>query len=103
MDLSNRLDALELAITRMGVRVLEEELPEEAVIDGGLCKRGDELLLYVSPKAPPWKRAEVLLSAMRRLPHGDVWLPPEIRELLEGQDCGEGSDPLIGWSEEAKR
>ena len=46
----------------MGIVLLEEELPEEAHIDGGLCKVGGELVLYVSPTAPPWRRAEVLLE-----------------------------------------
>jgi len=87
----------------MGVRVLEEELPDEATIDGGLCTLGDELILYLSPSAPPWKRARVLLAALRRLPNEEVWLPPEIRGLLEREVCGEPCDPLLGWSDEAKR
>jgi hypothetical protein len=75
---------------RLGIRLLEEELPEEAHIDGGLCKVGGQLVLYVSPTAPPWRRAEVLLNALRRLPHGDIWLPPEIRSLLRSDDpCSE--------------
>jgi hypothetical protein len=86
VDLAHQLDALERAMTRMGIRLLEEELPDEAHIDGGLCKVGGELVLYVSPTAPPWRRAEVLLDALRRLPHLDIWLPPEIRRLLESDE-----------------
>jgi hypothetical protein len=90
VELALRLDALERAMIRLGIRLLEEELPDEARIDGGLCKVGGQLVLYVSPTAPPWRRAEVLLSALRRLPHGDIWLPPEIRSLLRSDDsCGE--------------
>jgi hypothetical protein len=86
VDLASKLGALERALTRMGIRLREEELPDEAHIDGGLCKVSDELVLYVSPTAPPWRRAEVLLDALRRLPHRDIWLPPEIRSLLQSQD-----------------
>ena len=86
MELPNQLHALERALTRMGIRLLEEELPDEAHIDGGLCKVADELVLYVSPTAPPWRRAEVLLGALRRLPNRDIWLPPEIRRLLQNDD-----------------
>ena len=69
--------------------MVEEELPDEAHIDGGLCTVEGQLVLYVSPTAPPWRRAEVLLRALRRLPHGEVWLPPEIRRLLQSDDfCG---------------
>lgn len=84
------LNALERALTGMGIRLLEEELPEEARIDGGLCTVAGEQVLYVSPNAPPWRRAEVLLDAIRRLPHRDIWLPPDIRRRLQGEDsCGE--------------
>lgn len=96
VDLTSRLQALERAVTRMGVRVVEEELPEEAVIDGDLCTLGGEVVLYVSPGAPPWNRARVLLRALRRLPHDDVWLPPDIRRMLDDEDCGESGDPLLG-------
>jgi hypothetical protein len=89
VDLATQLGALEGALTRLGIRLLEEELPDEAHIDGGLCKIADELVLYVSPSAPPWRRAEVLLDAVRRLPHEQIWLPPEIRDLLRSDDfCG---------------
>ena len=86
MELAQQLDALDRALTRLGIRVREEELPDEAQVDGGLCTVRGEMLLYVSPSAPPWRRAEVLLGALRRLPHGDIWLPPEIRELLSSDD-----------------
>lgn len=92
MDLALQLNALERAMTRLGIRLLEEELPDEAQIDGGLCKVGGELVIYLSPTAPPWRRAEVLLRALRRLPHRDIWLPPEIRQLLACDDFCE--DPL---------
>jgi hypothetical protein len=100
VDLTSQLDALERALTRMGVRLLEEELPDEAQIDGGLCKVANELLLYVSPSAPPWRRADVLLGALRRLPHDEIWLPPEIRRLLQGEDLPDSSARLLHSSEE---
>lgn len=88
--MTQQLDALERGLTRLGIRLLEEELPDEARIDGGLCKVGGELVIYISPTAPPWRRAEVLLEALRRLPHGDIWLPPEIRRRLDRDDfCSE--------------
>ena len=95
MDLTSQLGALERALTRMGIRLLEEELPEEAHIDGGLCRVDKEMVLYVSPAAPPWRRAEVLLDALRRLPHRDIWLPPEIRRLLQSEDFCEKPPRLL--------
>jgi len=95
VDLTSQLGALERALTRMGIRLLEEELPEEAHIDGGLCRVDNEMVLYVSPVAPPWRRAEVLLDALRRLPHRDIWLPPEIRRLLQSEDFCEKPPRLL--------
>lgn len=95
VDLASKLDAMERALMRMGIRLLEEELPEEAHIDGGLCKVGGEVVLYVSPTAPPWRRASVLQRALRRLPHRDIWLPPELRRLLADEDFGEDPDGLL--------
>lgn len=103
MELADRVDALEKALTRMGVRLREEELPEEARIDGGLCRLDGEVILYVSPNAPPWRRAEVLLDALRRLPHGSLWLPPEIRRLLDPERGGAGPTSLLGCSRRDER
>jgi hypothetical protein len=85
MELRRQIETLERALGRLGVRFVEEELPEEAHIDGGLCSVDGEWVLYLSPNAPPWRRAEVLLDALRRLPHRKIWLPPEIRKLLKTQ------------------
>ena len=100
MDVRSQVGELERVIVRMGVRLLEEELPDEARVDGGLCKVGGEAILYVSPNAPPWRRARVLLDALRRLPHEEIWLPPEIRELLQREDFAESADRLIGLRDE---
>ncbi len=100
VDPIKRLDALERALTRLGIRLLEEELPDEARVDGGLCRVSGELVLYVSPTAPPWRRADVLLDALRRLPHRDLWLPPEIRRLLQTDDSCDKPLRLIGLKEE---
>jgi hypothetical protein len=95
MDLPLQLEALELALGRLGIRFLEEELPEEARIDGGLCTIDGEQVLYLSPSAPPWRRAGVLLDALRRLPHRDIWLPPEIRQLVQDEDFADRAVRLV--------
>ena len=100
VNLAQQVDALERALTRLGIILLEEELPDEAYIDGGLCTVGGELVIYVSPTAPPWRRAEVLLNALRRLPHGDVWLPPEIRRILQSDDFCDNPVGLVRLEDE---
>ncbi len=102
MELATQLDALERALTRMGIRVLEEPLPVEAHVDGGLCRVGGEVLLYIAPDAPPWRRAEVLLDALRRLPHRDIWLPPELRDLLEEDVSIDKPVQLLNWEKKER-
>ena len=102
MDLALQLAALERALTRLGIRLLEEELPDEAHIDGGLCRVAGQLVIYISPTAPPWCRAEVLLKALSQLPHRDIWLPPEIRRLLQGDDFCDNSVRLLSLEDEDK-
>ena len=103
MDVQQQLDALARALTRLGIAVLEEELPDEAHIDGGLCTVGGKLVIYLSPTAPPWGRAKVMLNALRRLPHGDVWLPPEIRRLLQSDDFCDNPVRLVRLEDEEER
>lgn len=86
-------------MSRLGIRLLEEELPDEAHVDGGLCKVEGAWILYISPTAPPWRRAQVLLEALSRLPHREIWLPPEIRRLLQRRDICDKSVRLIAWED----
>ncbi|MGB8331723.1 MAG: hypothetical protein WCE62_16465 [Polyangiales bacterium] len=103
MDPALQLDALERALTRLGIRLVEEELPDEASIDGGLCWLGGQPVIYVSPTAPPRRRAQVLVEALRRLPHRDIWLPPEIRQVLDRDDFCHEAARLIGLEDEERR
>jgi hypothetical protein len=100
VDIPSQLGALERALTRLGIRLVEEELPDEARIDGGLCRIDGQPVLYVAAGAPPWRRAEVFLNALRRLPHREIWLPPEIRRLLESNDFCDTAVRLLTWEGE---
>ncbi len=102
MDLRRQIEALERALGQLGIRFLEEELPQEAHIDGGLCTVQGDRVLYLSPSAPPWRRAEVLLDALRRLPHRDIWLPPEIRQLLRDQSLVDRPVRLVASGEASR-
>jgi len=76
------MEALEGALHRLGVEVREEPLSEELGTTGGLCVIRGRRVVLVAAGAPPWRRAEVLLDALRRLDTEDVWLPPAIRRKL---------------------
>jgi len=74
---------LEAALARLGVRLREEPLGEEARLAGGLCRLRGELVCLVDPSRPPRERRTVLLDALGRLDTSDVWLPPALRDALD--------------------
>lgn len=95
MNLAERVDALERALHRLGISLVEEELPDEAFIDGGLCTFRGRQVVVVAKGAPPWRRAEVFLRALRRLPHREIWMPPELRQLVQDEDFRDPSVRLV--------
>lgn len=94
MEPRRQTDALEAALGRLGVRIVEEELPDEAHVDGGLCTVDGQRVLYLAPTVPPWRRLRILLDALQRLPHEGLWLPPEVRRLVGDEDFGSSEG---GW------
>lgn len=76
------LEALEAALHRLGVRIREEAMADELASAGGLCVIHGQRTVLLAAGAPPWRKAEVLLEALRRLDTEDIWLPPAIRRRL---------------------
>ena len=83
MELAAQIDALvELAI-RLGVEVRREHLGGGG---GGLCTLRGRKVLFIDLDADPATRLEQSLAGMRLLPGtGDIFMPPEIRERLDGK------------------
>jgi len=69
------------ALRRLGVTVRTESMEQGR---GGFCKLDQQLLVVLSPGLPPSKRIELLLDALRRLDTSGIYLPPAIRDRLEG-------------------
>lgn len=82
MELRREIELLEDALRRLGVPLREEALPEEAVLDGALCKWRGSLAVFIARDAPPEQRATVLRRALAQLPTEDLWLPPAIRRSI---------------------
>lgn len=74
------IDALAVALEKLGVTVREEALPEASL--GGLARVGDRLWCFVPRDAPRAARRLILLEALRRLPTEDLFLHPRVRALL---------------------
>jgi len=71
------------ALTRLGVRIRRERLEDGS---GGFCRLDREPLIVLSNDLPRSKRIELFLSALKRLDTSGIYLPPAIRDRLEGED-----------------
>lgn len=74
------IEALTIALDRLGVRVREEPLPEPS--RGGLARIGTQRLCFVPRDASLEAKRGTLLDALRRLPTDDLFLHPRLRGLL---------------------
>ena len=74
------IDALTLALEKLGVMVREEALPEASA--GGLARVGRQRWCFVPRDAGGPARRAILLEALRRMPTEDLFLHPRLRALL---------------------
>jgi hypothetical protein len=81
MELPALIDALDKALTRRGVTIREEPMPEGSG-PGGYCVLKGKPTVLVSARASPAERAEVILAALLYVGPGDQWLRPALRERL---------------------
>jgi hypothetical protein len=75
---------LEEALCRLGVPIREERMPEESAIGGGLCVVRGKVTVIISPMLGISDKVEVFVGALKRINTDSIWLPPAVRELLEG-------------------
>ncbi|MBK6574708.1 MAG: hypothetical protein IPG17_00605 [Sandaracinaceae bacterium] len=74
------IEALSLALEKLGVLVREEPLPEPS--PGGLARVGTQRLCFVPRDASLDVKRNTLLDALRRLPTEELFLHPRLRALL---------------------
>jgi len=74
------IEALTLALDKLGVRVREEPLPEPS--RGGLARIGTQRVCFVPRDGSLDVKRGTLLDALRRLPTDDLFLHPRLRGLL---------------------
>lgn len=77
---------LEEAMSRLGIPIRRERMPEEAAIGGGLCLVHGKLTVIISPSISVTEKIELFARALRKLDTESIWLPPAVRELLEKSD-----------------
>lgn len=89
MDLTTVLQELETLAESLAVEMRYDDLEEGR---GGLCRYGGRTCLIVNRALPVGERVRVISDALARLPLEDVFVRPQVRELLERHSVGDGSD-----------
>ncbi len=83
MEIAERTRRIEETLERLGVVIRREALPIESSISGGLCTLRGKPTLFLGEGASPAERLAILVTALRHLDTGDVYLPPAIRALID--------------------
>jgi hypothetical protein len=82
MKVDDTLLALEALATKKNVKVSYEALGGELGA-GGLCKVKGAYRIIIDKRATPGERVTILAESLARLPLDDVYVAPEVRDLLE--------------------
>jgi hypothetical protein len=81
MKIDDTLRELEAVAEKKGVRVAYEALGGD-VGAGGLCKVKGEWRVIVDKRATPGERVTVLAQSLATFSLEDVFIAPEVRELI---------------------
>ncbi|MEW6752652.1 MAG: hypothetical protein AB1505_16955 [Candidatus Latescibacterota bacterium] len=80
MDQARMLQELESLAADLRIEMRYEEVEGR----GGLCRYAGRTCLFVNRSLPLPERLQVIGRALARLPLDDVFIRPQVRELLEG-------------------
>jgi len=76
------LERLEKAAGDVGLEVRYESISRPAYA-GGLCRVKDRWVVIVNRGAPPDEKVETIASAIATRETDDVYLAPDVRELVD--------------------
>ena len=94
MDPRHLLEELVQAARRLGVEVRSEPFETPAAMGGGLCfVRGSHLVL-IDQRAPLPDRLRALARALGDLGSEAVYMPPEVRDLVDRSRPREAPAPV---------
>jgi hypothetical protein len=82
MKIDETLRVLEDVAAKKQIKVSYEALGGE-LGGGGLCKVKGEWRVIIDKRATPGERVAMLAESLARFPLDDVYLAPEVRELVE--------------------
>ncbi len=85
METSVLLRELENLAAELDVDVRVEDLDETS---GGLCRYGGRTCLLINSQLSPPERVALIAAELASLPTGQIFVRPQVRELLESRTAG---------------
>jgi hypothetical protein len=85
MKAEQMTEALEAAASQLGVRVRYEALTSPGAGAGGLCRVHGELCVIIDKRTTPAERTSILADALSGLDTDGVFLPPQVREVVQSR------------------
>ncbi len=91
MDETAILSHLEALAQGLEIKVRYENLESETSFpSGGLCRLGNQQVIFVNERAPVREKIQTLAKALMRFDLNRVYIKPALRDLLEkGKDAGD--------------
>lgn len=77
------MDELIATANKLGIEVRVQPMLGPRVGAGGLCRLRGRLVVVIDAEAPAVERAGALADALGQLDTEGVFMPPEVREILD--------------------
>jgi hypothetical protein len=74
------LKRLEAVAAQLSIKVIYDSLMSE----GGFCRTPNRCYIIINSRLKLQRRVAILKAGLSRLPLDTIYLPPQVRKLLEG-------------------
>lgn len=65
-----------------GIEIIEDKINRK----GGICRLQQRIVVIYDSNAPVYERNRLILDAISQMNPDYVYMPPKVRELVEGKD-----------------
>lgn len=84
MNADEVLEEMKRVAEKLNVKVRPELMP----VLGGLCTIRGEKVLFLNTALEPWDQVDVMARALAQLPIEDVFMAPQVRQIIERHKRG---------------
>ena len=79
MNADEVLEEMKRVAEKLGVKLRLELMPAL----GGLCAIKGQKVLFLNTALEAWDQVDVMARALAQLPIDDIFMPPQVRQIIE--------------------